>query len=1065
MAEQPPPQAAFHELLLDASVDGVLAFDREFRYTAWNRAMERISGLARAQVLGRRAFEVFPFLLDTGEDRYFHEALAGRSAVSAARPYAVPESGRRGFFDGYYSPLYDERGQIVGGVAVIRDITERKAAEDALRASEERYRAFIGNSSEGIWRFELEQPASVALPADEQIELFYRYGYLAECNDAMARMYGYERAEEITGARLGDLLVRADPKNVAYLRAFIAADYRLTDAESVEVDREGRTRIFSNNLVGVVKDGHILRAWGTQRDVTERQRIADELRATQHRFFMFMENLPGLAWIKDAAGRYVYANEAAARAFRVPRAALPGKTDEELFPPATAAAFRENDLLALARDEGVLTVETLTHTDGVHYSIVSKFRIPGPDGATPLVGGIAIDITERMRAEEAIRASERRLQLIADHAPVLITYCAADRTYKFVNEPYAARFGLRPAELVGRPFHEVMGPEAYAAIAPYVDAALRGERVEYEAEIPYRGIGTRHMWVAYAPEWDDAGRVVGFVGALIDITERKRTEVALRESEERFAKAFAASPLALIITSLKTGRLLEVNETFTGLTGYTREEAVGRTTLELGLWVEQADREEELGLLSARGRVRAHEYRFRMKDGTERTGLLSAEQIEIGGAPCALTVVEDITEQKRAEVERERLLAREQALRAKAEETNRLKDEFLSVVSHELRTPLTAMLGWAHMLRAGGLDDATRRLALDIIERNARAQAQLVDDVLDVSRIITGKLRLDMRRLDPAQPVAAALDAVRPAAEAKGVRLEVALDAEAGPVLADADRLQQVAWNLLTNAVKFTPSGGRIEVRLERAAGHVRLTVSDTGQGIAAEFLPHVFERFRQADSSSTREHGGLGLGLSIVRHLVEMHGGTVSAESAGAGQGASFTVLLPVAGARKEQEHAEAEQNGGAASDQAASRDPQAAILSGLRVLAVDDEQDTRDLLLTVFTRCGAEARAVPTAAAALEAWQSWQPDVLVSDIGMPREDGYALISRVRAGEREQGRRTTALALTGYARPEDRQKALSAGFDAHVAKPINPDALVNLVAELTGRRAREASPAPPLVN
>ncbi|MBV9957053.1 MAG: PAS domain S-box protein, partial [Acidobacteria bacterium] len=737
--------------LIDAGVDGMLAFDRECRYTVWNSAMERISGMKREEVVGRLAFEIFPFLVATGEDKYFYEALAGRSTVAAARPYTIPETGRRGLFDGYYAPLCDERGEIIGGTAIIRDISASHEAQEALRVSEERYRAFITNSSEGIWRFELDEPVSIHLPADEQIELYYRHGYLAECNDAMARMYGYQHPSEIEGARLGDLLVREDPHNVEYLRAFIAADYRLTDAESVEVDREGRRRYFSNNLVGVIVNGCTVRGWGTQRDMTERKRIEDELRATK-----------------------------------------------------------------------------------------------------------------------------QRLQLVADHAPVLITYCDEQLTYKFVNKPYAARFGLHPSQVVGKTFPEVMGEEAYAVIEPYVDAVLRGERVAFEIEVPYAGLGARHMWAAYEPEVDAAARVTGFVAAILDITERKRAEMALRESEERFAKAFEASPLASTITSLKTGRLLEVNDTFTRLSGYTREEAVGRTTSELGLWKQPSDREEELALIYERGQLHNLEYRFRMKDGVERIGLLSAVRIELGGEPCALTVIKDITEQKRAEDEREHLLEREQELRARAEEANRLKDEFLATISHELRTPLTAILGWATMMRSNSLDAESLARALETIERNAKNQKQIIEDLLDVSRIITGKLRLEIKAVELASLIESIVESLRPAAAAKGVRLHKVLDAGCEPVAGDAARLQQVIWNLLSNAIKFTPGGGEVQISLTRAGSNVELKVSDTGQGISGEFLPFVFDRFRQADSSTTRMHGGLGLGLAIVRHLVELHGGTV---------------------------------------------------------------------------------------------------------------------------------------------------------------------------------------------
>jgi PAS domain S-box-containing protein len=816
------------------------------------------------------------------------------------------------------------------------------------------------------------------------------------------------------------------------------------------VDREGRQRVFSNNLIGVIKDGFALRAWGTQRDVTERKRMEEELRATEHRFFMFMENLPGLAWIKDAEGRYVYVNEAAAQAFRMRREELHGKRDEEIFPAETAAQFRENDRQALTSEAGVLTtVETLAQSDGLHYSIVSKFRIPGHNGAARMVGGMAIDITERMRAEEAIRESERRLRLVTDHAPVFITYCGVDRTYRFVNKAYAERLGLHPAEVVGRPIHEVIGQEAYSTIEPYIDAVLSGRRVEYETEVPYQGIGARHMWVAYEPEFDDAGRVTGFVSAILDITERKRAEERLRESEERFAKAFEASPLALTITSLGTGRLLEVNETFTRMSGYRREEAVGRTTLELGLWVRPSDREAELATIAQRGQVRDTEYRFRMKDGRQRVGLLSAEQIEIGGEPCALTVINDITEQKHVEAERERLLEREKALRARAEEASRLKDEFLATVSHELRTPLTAILGWATVLRSNRFDGEGLTHALETIERNAKNQKQIIEDLLDVSRIITGKLSLEVRPVELASLLDRATESLRPAAEAKEVRLQKVLDTGLNQIAGDAARLQQVIWNLLSNAIKFTPRGGLVQIKLERVDSHVQITVSDTGQGISAEFLPFVFDRFRQADSTTTRKHGGLGLGLAIVRHLVELHGGTVKAESGGEGQGSIFTVTLPLMPAYHSAATEERKEQ--AAGDSLLAFDF-AERLDGLKILAVDDEADTCELLKTALAECGAQVTTASSAQEALARLERLLPDVLISDIGMPDEDGYELIRRVRQLPAESGGAIPAVALTAYARAEDRLRVLREGYQMHVPKPVELAELVAVVASLVQR-------------
>ncbi|MDO9018467.1 MAG: ATP-binding protein [Deltaproteobacteria bacterium] len=396
--------------------------------------------------------------------------------------------------------------------------------------------------------------------------------------------------------------------------------------------------------------------------------------------------------------------------------------------------------------------------------------------------------------------------------------------------------------------------------------------------------------------------------------------------------------------------------------------------------------------------------------------------------------------------ERERLLR-------DAEEASRLKDEFLATVSHELRTPLTAMLGWSQMLRSGGLSEAKRRMALETIERNARAQAQLVDDLLDVSRIVSGQLRMEMAAVEPAQFVEQAAESVRVAADAKGVALELAIDPDAGPVLGDTARLQQVAWNLLVNAVKFTPRGGRVGVTGRRVGGHVELAFSDTGSGVSQEFLPHLFERFRQADGSSTRAQGGLGLGLSIVKHLVELHGGTIAAESDGEGRGARFIVRLPALPGVT------------ALASEGASNRPGLAFdcppeLSGLRVLVVEDEPDTRSLLVMVLELCEVSVSSAATVAEARELIALDPPEVLISDIGMPGGDGYALIRGVRALPADRGGRVPALALTAYARAEDRARALRAGFDEHLPKPVEPSALVRVLARLARPELAATAPA-----
>jgi PAS domain S-box-containing protein len=382
-----------------------------------------------------------------------------------------------------------------------------------------------------------------------------------------------------------------------------------------------------------------------------------------------------------------------------------------------------------------------------------------------------------------------------------------------------------------------------------------------------------------------------------------------------------------------------------------------------------------------------------------------------------------------------------------AQEANRMKDEFLATLSHELRTPMNAILGWAQLLREGQLDAATAARAVLTIDRNARVQTQLISDILDASRIVSGKLRLDIRPVELVRAVEAALDTVRPAAQAREIRLHTALDAGAGLVSGDADRLQQVVWNLLSNAIKFTPHGGQVSVRLARVNSHVQLTVEDTGIGVDPDFLPHVFERFRQGDSSNTRPHGGLGLGLALVRHLVELHGGTVQASSPGRDQGSTFIVKLPVMSVVRPpalELPLAAPGNVPAA--------PSVGALDGVNVLLVDDEADARELFKTLLERSGAHVTAVASGAEAFSAFTASPPDVVVSDIEMPEENGYDLIRRLRGLPPERGGRIPAAALTAYARAEDRMRALRAGFQIHVSKPVQPAELVAVVASLVRR-------------
>ena len=406
----------------------------------------------------------------------------------------------------------------------------------------------------------------------------------------------------------------------------------------------------------------------------------------------------------------------------------------------------------------------------------------------------------------------------------------------------------------------------------------------------------------------------------------------------------------------------------------------------------------------------------------------------------------EIAERLRAEAEREALLAREQVLRAEAEELSRLKDEFLATMSHELRTPLNAIFGWITLLRTRRLDEATQERALETIERNARAQKRLIEDLLDVSRIVTGKVALELVTVDPRRVVEAALETMHPAAQAKGLKIVPLLDIGAGTVRGDFARLQQIVCNLLSNAIKFTDSGGHVEVCLARRNGEVEISVADSGQGIKPEFLPLVFDRFRQEDGSISRRHGGLGLGLAIVRHLVELHAGSVEAQSLGEGEGAKFIVRLPVREGGIIPRVSEAPNSGMVS----------AAMLMGVRLLVVDDDPGARELISGMLEGFGAQVSTADSGQAALSLLFAQRPDVLIADLGMPGMDGYTLIEQVRGLEPDFGGLTPAVAVTAYASPQDRLRALQAGYQNHVAKPVEAEELAIVIASLAGRPAQD---------
>lgn len=1914
--------------LTDAMPGLISYIDTEYRYQFVNHAYTDWFGLQAEdiihkpmwEVLGKKAFENLKTHLDA--------AMSGRSEVFETEiPYRL--GGTRMIRASYTPDILN--GEVRGIFVLVVDISEEKLAQTAVKRSEERYRAFIKQSTEGIWRFELEEPIPVNLPTEEQVLLAYRHGYLAECNDAMARQYGFSAASEIIGARLSELLVVQDPKNVEFLKAFIESGYNLSEAESHERDANGKDRYFLNNFVGIVESGLLLRAWGTQRDITEtksaseatarlaaivvssedaiisldlsgtitswnigaskmfgykseevlgrahsmlmphdrkdeaaeilrrirreenvehfetvrrrkdgsdifvsltvspirnaegnvigvskivrditeRKRIEeaihenqamltlamqssrmgvweldlatdtvswseeleeifglekgsfggteehffelmheddresawDEVRSaiaehrdysiefrfhhadgsirwmegrgeavysqkgepvrlygvgiditerkeaerafreSEQRFSRFMQQLPGLAWIKDVDGRYIYANESAEKSFGVSGDKLYGKTDEEIFPPETAEQFRTHDLQAIKSGSGIQIIESMVEDDGIlHHSIVSKFPIAGADGKLALIGGMAIDVTDQKQAEEALRKRMDFDEAVMRNMGEGLYTVDANGLVTSMNPAAEKLFGWTFEELRGRKMHEVThykrrdgspfpadqcaglqvlrggkslidhedvfirrdgtffdvffsssplreGDQVVGLVVVFTDITerkLTEERVALEAEIgdlirtvgspsdllhavsvavgsrlrvkrarfnevdhqndreiierdycaegvesiagihPISGYsaltcaelrngltvvnadaqsdsrtaanykktcepnGERSYvavpllrngaWVASLVVSDDQPRNwerqdVTLLEAIAERTwaavEKMRIDSALRESQERFAKAFNSGPLVFTLSSLKDGRFVEVNQTFEEVTGYTREEAIGRTSLELGLWSSADDRADEMATVREVGHVRNLEYSFRSRDGKEIIGLLSAERIEIGGEPFALSVVQDITERKRGElnqqfllilgewiretsavnalfaaiaemlgnhlnadrcffneidlqhetatveheylinpaapsfigtvpisafstgiipdiqtgktiivenaktdertaasyaeayardrvesfiavplmrdaiwggtlwiskespyawaeweiafvqtiaertwlaaeklrserslrdsearyrdlanampqlvwttdtdgrvdyynslaqtqyhirfdrktglwdwqstlhrddlgtteaaweaaqhsgyyevehrirvkdgsyrwhlskaspvwddaglriikwfgtatdihdyklaqqalikaerkaadeyqallsrivplaatlgrardltsiyravreficasmtctgffvsfyeqesnlrhaayvwgegeeidttelppmqlmregggansravfekrtiitnrywdemknrphvivrengrdpmsslivpmmikdtvlgtlevqayedeafqedhavalemaanlaavaIENVRLIETEAAMREAAEAANRAKDEFLSVLSHELRTPLNAMLGWVRMLKAGALDDENSSRALEVIERNTRLQSSLIEDLLDVSRIISGKMRIETEIVDLVSVVKTVSETIRPLADAKSVAFRFVCSEEAVFLTADGVRLQQVISNLLQNSIKFTPSGGRVEIALERTETDAVLRVEDTGVGIEPELLPHIFDRFRQADASARRNFTGLGLGLTIVRNIVELHDGQIDVQSPGKDQGSTFIVSLPLtADFYGDLETTTMEIPSGKG------------LLSGKQILLVDDDAENLFPLKVFLEK---ELAAVTPAESALEALKHLAErefHLLITDIGMPEVDGYELLSRMRENTLGRNHSVKTIALTAYASVDDRQRALEAGFHAHLAKPVNFDELLTTIQKIAG--------------
>jgi PAS domain S-box-containing protein len=785
----------------------------------------------------------------------------------------------------------------------------------------------------------------------------------------------------------------------------------------------------------------------------------DEARQAQEQSTRILESITDGFTAVDRNWHFTYVNEEGARLLNKTREELIGKQVwHEAFPEAVGTALESEFQRAMAFQ---LTVE-FEH----FYAPLNRwFEIH----AYPTPEGLSIyfrDITARKKAEKERQEANRRITNILES--IGDAFVALDHEWRitYVNRETARINGKEREEFIGKTHWEVW-PWSVGTVVEREYRRAVAEQVAVHFEVLYQQLS---MWLEIHAYPSPNGLSIYFR----DITKRKQAEVELRTSEERFrlllenvkdyAIFFLDTKERIVRWSLGAERIL----------GYQEAEILGQfgSIIFTPEDIKQGADKGELEKAAAEGRAEDERWHVR-KDGSRfwGSGIVTPLRDEMGNLWGFAKIMRDYTERKLAEDERNQLLAREQEARAQAEAANRIKDEFLAVLSHELRSPLNPILGWAKLLRSRKISPATADRALETIERNAQLQTQLIDDLLDVSRILRGKLSLNACQVDLASTIEAAIETVRLAAESKSIdfRFLIAqqdatanfLDFPLGDtrtisndeqpnnpkskiqipkflVAGDPNRLQQVVWNLLSNAVKFTPQGGRVEVRLECVDSQAQIQVTDTGKGISPDFLPHVFDYFRQENSTTTRVFGGLGLGLAIVRHLIELHGGSVCASSLGEGQGATFTVRLPLIEIHPQ-------------INEANGQGDRILDLSDIKILVVDDDVDSREFTAFVLEQSGAIVTAVASAGEAIDAIVKTKPDLLMSDIGMPEADGYMLIRHIRDMPPEQGGQIPAIALTAYASEFDAQQALTAGFHKHLSKPVEPTELIAVVATLVG--------------
>ncbi|MBD2448794.1 PAS domain S-box protein [Nostoc sp. FACHB-152] len=1003
--------------LITNAVPVLISFvDSQQRYRFNNQKYEEWFGKPTTQVYGRHLREVLGEAVYAKIRPYVEQVLAGQEVSFESKlPFKV--AGTR-FVSVSYIPRFDQQGKVEGFVALVRDITQRKQAEESLSQSEERLRIAQQAANAGVWDWDI---------VNNQVTWSEEY----------YRLYGLERAT-----------IQPSYKN--WLRSIVEIDRDRVDqsARKALIERSdlnvefrilhpsrGERWLTAIGQTFYDDNGQPQRMTGIALDITERKQVELALAKSNQTLQAIIQACPLAIMGLQADGTVKIWNPAAEKIFGWSQEEVLGK-----FLPAIPKDKRNeflNNIAATIQGNVLAGLETQRQTKGNLFIDVALWSAPVEEAQVGIsCVSIVADITERKTAEAALRQSEAFNRQILESSEDCIKVLDLNGSLLYMS-PGGQKL-LKADDItpfLGHSWVKFWQEADQPAAQETLNQAKTNGVGTFQGYCPTLAGEPKYWDVKVTPIRDANGQIEHLLCISRDITTRKQATEALCQSEERY-RYLAESIPQLVWTANTEGVLIDINQRWSNFTGLTLAEA------KTGGW-QAIVHPDDLPILGQKWAIAQQnssyyqaEGRMRRVDGVYRWHLHQAVPLknEQGQVIKWFGTATDIEDQKQLEQQRTRLLEQEQAAREQAETANRIKDEFLAVLSHELRSPLNPILGWTKLLQTRKFDQSGTKQALQTIERNAKLQIQLIDDLLDISRILRGKMMLNVSPVNLAEVVDAAIETVRLSAEAKGIEIKPILT-NIGLLSGDSGRLQQIVWNLLANAVKFTPNGGKIEIRLEKVGTDVQIQVKDTGKGITPAFLPHVFEYFRQEDSTTTRKFGGLGLGLAIVKYFTELHGGTVEAESPGEGRGATFKVKLPMMPPQ-------------AQSNQNVGTEP-ALDLNGMKILVVDDDADSREFVAFVLEQEKANVAMAGSATEALAVLSRFQPDILLSDIGMPQINGYMLMQQVRNLLPDQGGNIKAIALTAYAGEINEKQAIAAGFQKHLPKPVEPEQLIRAITEL----------------